>query len=175
MAFPDLQSFIQALDEKGYLRRIQAQVDPILEISAIADRVSKQPAADRQPPPATDPTHGKQGGHALLFENVTGADWPVAINLYGSYERMNMALGCDSLEELANRVRMLLKTGSTHDLSGQNQKAASTRQAGRIRAQNRQNRNLPGSRTNRQHRPDSLANDPVLAPRRPGWIRGQAG
>ena len=44
MSFPDLQSFIKALDEHGQLRRISAEVDPVLEISAISDRVSRLPA-----------------------------------------------------------------------------------------------------------------------------------
>ena len=54
--------------------------------------------------PATDPLHGKYGGHALLFEKVKGSSLPVAINLYGSYERVCLALGCQNLEELAHRV-----------------------------------------------------------------------
>ena len=35
----DLRSFIQLLEERGQLRRIQAPVDPDLELAAIADRV----------------------------------------------------------------------------------------------------------------------------------------
>ena len=45
VSFPDLQTFIKALDERGQVRRISAEVDPVLEISAIADRVSRLPAA----------------------------------------------------------------------------------------------------------------------------------
>ena len=109
MPHPDLQSFIEELDQRGQLRRVAAEVDPILEISAIADRVSKSPAAGDAPPPATDPVHGRRGGHALLFENVTSADIPVAINLFGSYERMRIALGVDDFESLAQRVEQLVK------------------------------------------------------------------
>ena len=109
MPFPDLQSFLTELERREQLRRISAQVDPVLEISAITDRVSKSPAAGDAPPPETDPVHGKCGGHALLFENVRGSDMPLAINTFGSYERVRLALGCDDLEALADRVQNLIK------------------------------------------------------------------
>jgi len=106
--FRDLRQFIEELDRRGELRRVGAEVDPILEISAIADRVSKLPAAGGQPP-QTDPVHGRRGGHGLLFEKVKGSDIPVAINVFGSYERMRIALGIESFEELAKRVQQLVK------------------------------------------------------------------
>ncbi len=109
MPYADLQSFIEALDEAGYLKRVAVEVDPVLEISAIADRVSKLPAADHKDPPKTDPVHGSQGGHALLFENVKGSRLPVAINTFGSYHRIMMALGCSNFEEFAGRIESLLK------------------------------------------------------------------
>ena len=109
MAYRDLQSFVRDLDEKGQLKRIAAEVDPVLEITAITDRMSKLPAAGNAPPPETDPVHGGRGGHALLFENVKGSDFPVGINLFGSYERMRMAFGVESVEALADRVQSLIK------------------------------------------------------------------
>ena len=109
MPFADLQSFLEELERRGQLRRVAAEVDPVLEIGAIADRVSKSPAAGEAPAPATDPVHGKQGGHALLFEKVRGSEMPLAINVYGSYERVKLALGCNDLEELAGRVQNLIK------------------------------------------------------------------
>jgi 4-hydroxy-3-polyprenylbenzoate decarboxylase len=109
MAYTDLQTFIRDLDARGQLLRVQAQVDPILEISAITDRMSKLPAAGSAPPPDTDPVHGCRGGHSLLFENVKGSSIPVAINLFGSYERMRLALGVANFEELADRVQQLVK------------------------------------------------------------------
>ena len=57
----------------------------------------------------TDPVHGGWGGYGLLFENVRGSSFPVAINVYGSYERMRMALGVSNFEELADRVQQLVK------------------------------------------------------------------
>ncbi len=109
MPYSDLQRFIADLETRGQLRRIALEVDPALEISAIADRVSKSPAAGDAPPPPTDPVHGKRGGHGLLFDNVKGADIPVAINIFGSYERMRLALGVSDFEELADRVQQLVK------------------------------------------------------------------
>src|SRR6185503_10889687 len=49
------------------------------------------------------------GGKALLFENVEGSDMPVAINTFGSYWRVNQALGTESLTALAQRVQQLVK------------------------------------------------------------------
>ena len=122
MPYPDFQSFVKALDEAGYLKRISAEVDPILEISAIADRVSKAPAADHKAPPRTDPVHGGQGGHALLFEKVKRSAWPVAINTFGSYERLRMALGCEDFGELADRIESLVKPQMPTTLIGKMKK-----------------------------------------------------
>ncbi|MBI4716337.1 MAG: UbiD family decarboxylase [Planctomycetes bacterium] len=109
MRYPDLQAFLSDLEARGQLRRVGVEVDPILEISAITDRVSKLPAAGDAPPPATDPVHGRQGGVGLLFEKVKGSNIPVAINVFGSYERMRLALGVEDFESLAGRVQELVK------------------------------------------------------------------
>ena len=103
MAYNDLRDWISSLDRAGELKRIRAEVDPILEITEIADRVSKG-AAKR---------YGRPGGPALLFENVKGANGiPVFINQFGSERRMQMALGVDSLDEIADRIRQLLNMKS---------------------------------------------------------------
>jgi len=109
LPYTDLQSFINDLDERGQLKRVGVEVDSILEISAITDRVSRMPAAGDAAPPITDPVHGRQGGHALLFENVKGSDIPVAINIFGSYDRMRLALGGSSFEAFADRIQELIK------------------------------------------------------------------
>lgn len=110
MGFSDLQSFVAELEHRGQLRRIAAPVDSILEISAVADRVMKAPSPEGLAgAPETDPVHGAQGGVALLFENVKGSRVPVLINAYGSYARVRLALGCDDLEALADRVQQLIK------------------------------------------------------------------
>jgi len=110
MAFSDLQSFVTQLEARDQLRRVQAQVDPVLEITEIADRMMKSPCPEGPAgAPATDPTHGVWGGRALLFENVCGSDLPLLINAFGSYARVKMALGCEDLEELAGRVRQIIQ------------------------------------------------------------------
>jgi len=108
--FPDLQSFIAELERRGQLRRIGVEVDPELEISAIADRMSKAPCPEGMAgAPPTDPIHGGTGGYGLVFERVRGSSMPCAINLFGSYERVRIALGCRTFEELADRVQKLVK------------------------------------------------------------------
>jgi 4-hydroxy-3-polyprenylbenzoate decarboxylase len=103
-----LSDFLQTLEREGELARVTASVSPKLEIAAIADRVSKSPAPhghgelDRSPA-------SKLGGKALLFENVQGSDSPVAINTFGSYWRVNKALGTENLNALAARVQQLVK------------------------------------------------------------------
>ncbi len=110
MAYPDLRSFIEALERAGQLKRVRVEVNPELEITEIADRMSKAPCPPGgKPAPKTDPVHGALGGYGLLFERVMGSRIPVAINLFGSYERMRMALGCESFEALAAKVQKLVK------------------------------------------------------------------
>ncbi len=100
--------FITDLEQCGELSRIKTRVDPILEIAEIADRISKTPAPHGHA--ELDRTRASNlGGKALLFENVAGSDIPVAINTFGSYWRVNRALGSASLQELAARVQLLVK------------------------------------------------------------------
>ena len=110
MAYSDLRSFVEALEQAGQLKRISVEVDPELEVTEIADRMSKSPSPEGMAgAPATDPVHGGTGGYALLFEKVRGSDIPLAINLFGSYARMRLALGCEDFESLAAKVRKLTK------------------------------------------------------------------
>ena len=103
MAFDDLRQWIAALDRAGELKRIRTEVDPVFEITEITDRVSKGAAKK----------YGRPGGPALLFENVKGAKGvPVLINQFGSERRMQMALGVDHLDEIAERIRQLLNMKS---------------------------------------------------------------
>ena len=108
MPFPTLRDFVDHLSQQGELSRIKASVSPKLELAAIADRVMKSPAhhphKERDKHPAAS-----MGGKALLFERVEGSQMPVAINTFGSYSRICSALGCESLDELAQRVQELIK------------------------------------------------------------------
>ena len=86
--FKDLNDFIRALADQHELALITEPVSPDLEIAAVTDRVSKSPG----------------GGPALLFENPTGFDVPVALNLFGSMKRMCMALDVARLDDLASEI-----------------------------------------------------------------------
>ena len=88
--YTDLRSFVAALEKRGDLLRIREPVSSELEITEIADRMVKQ------------------GGPALLFENVVGKSFPLVIGLYGTRERMALALGAKSLDAIGDRIRDLL-------------------------------------------------------------------
>jgi 4-hydroxy-3-polyprenylbenzoate decarboxylase len=90
MAWKNQQEFIEALENAGELLRIKTYTDPKLEIAEITDRISKS----------------GHGGKALLFEN-TGYDFPVLMNAYGSEKRMCMALGVNSLDDVARDIENL--------------------------------------------------------------------
>jgi 4-hydroxy-3-polyprenylbenzoate decarboxylase len=94
--FPTLRDFVSALDAAGELRRVRERVSPVLDVSRIADLESKSPAPAQPSASArrNDPRFHHLGGRALLFENVEGCDFPVLINAWGSYRRMELALGC---------------------------------------------------------------------------------
>ncbi len=103
MAYDDLREWIAALERAGELRRIRAEVDPILEITEITDRTSKSRLGK----------NNASGGPALLFENVKGyAGSQVLINQFGSAQRMNLALGVDTLDEVAERIRSFMDVKS---------------------------------------------------------------
>jgi 4-hydroxy-3-polyprenylbenzoate decarboxylase len=108
-----LRDLLAALETAGELHRVTGEVSPILEISAVADRQAKREAPSLSDKARVfDPRHYRWGGKALLFENVAGCDFPLAINVYGSYRRMEMALGCaesGGFESIAARLAELMK------------------------------------------------------------------
>jgi 4-hydroxy-3-polyprenylbenzoate decarboxylase len=106
LAYDDLRDWIQALDQAGEVKRVRTEADPILEITEIADRVSKSRDRDKD---------GQEtvGGKAVLFENVKG--YPGAqllINQFGSARRMRLALEVDSLDDVADRIRAFVDVKS---------------------------------------------------------------
>lgn len=98
MAFDDLRDYISALEKRKQLKRVRVEVAPDLEIAEITDRVSKQ------------------GGPALLFENVKGHSIPVLINALGSRERMLIALGVDDYADITERIVELTDVKSPQGL-----------------------------------------------------------
>src|SRR5467141_2776530 len=98
LAYRDLREFIARLEKEGELRRIAAEVDPVLEITEIADRVTRA------------------GGPALLFERPKGSHVPLLINMLGSERRMNLALEVSHVDEVAARIRGFLDMQSPQGL-----------------------------------------------------------
>jgi 4-hydroxy-3-polyprenylbenzoate decarboxylase len=94
--YASLREFVGAIEKAGELWRVTEPMDPVLEIAWLADRASKSPAPSLPSESArrNDPRFHHLGGKAILCENVTGSDMPVLINAWGSYRRMEMALGC---------------------------------------------------------------------------------
>ncbi len=100
MAYPDLRSFIDALEKNGELKRVTAEVDPVLEITELADRAVKN------------------NGPALLFENPRGHSMPVLINSFASMRKMELALEVDDLQSIANRIADYLEMKTPQGLVG---------------------------------------------------------
>jgi len=99
LAYNDLRDWINALHKAGELKRIDVEVDPDLEMAEIADRAAKMGRGT-----------AKAGGPALLFENVKGFPGArVLMNQFGSEQRMRLALETESLDAIADRIRILLK------------------------------------------------------------------
>ncbi len=91
MPIDDLRGFIRALEREGELKRIPFEVDPYLEITEFADRSVKQ------------------NGPALLFEKPKGSTVPIAINLFASIRRMEIALGVENVDKIAQRISGFLE------------------------------------------------------------------
>lgn len=94
MAYRDLQDFIRVLEEKRLLKRIKVEVDSNLEITEITDRISKA------------------YGPALLFENVKDSPYPVLINAFGTYERLNLALEVNEIDDIAKDIESFMDVSS---------------------------------------------------------------
>jgi 4-hydroxy-3-polyprenylbenzoate decarboxylase len=88
MAYKNLWHFIETLEAAGELKRIRHFVDPVLQITEVVDRVSKN------------------NGPALLFEN-TGTSFPLLINSMGSYRRMCMALQVEHMDAVTKEIEDL--------------------------------------------------------------------
>jgi len=87
--FKDLREFIQLLEEKGELKRIQMLVNPNLEMTEISDRTLR--------------AHGP----ALLFENPIGHSTPVLTNLFGTQQRIALGMGCENIDEIRELGELL--------------------------------------------------------------------
>jgi 4-hydroxy-3-polyprenylbenzoate decarboxylase len=89
MKYTDLRDFVANLEQRGELKRVKVEVDPVLEMTEICDRVLRA------------------GGPALLFENPKGSAIPVLANLFGTPERVAMGMGEESVEALRDVGKLL--------------------------------------------------------------------
>lgn len=85
--YNSLKEFIQTLRDKNQLLEIKEKVNTELEIAEITDRISKS----------------HKGGKALIFFN-TDFNFPVLTNMFGSDERMALALGTKNLKNLSIEI-----------------------------------------------------------------------
>lgn len=74
-AFADLREFLTFLESHGELVRVDAEVDPALEIVEISRRLLGA------------------GGPAVVFNRVKGSSMAVVANLFGNEKRIGFALG----------------------------------------------------------------------------------
>src|SRR3954471_25053714 len=97
MAYDSYSAFVAALEKAGELKRISTPVATELEITELADREMKAPG----------------GGKALLIEKPTingkASPFPVAINTMGSWKRMALSMGADSVDDVAEELGSLMK------------------------------------------------------------------
>lgn len=93
MLYENLMDYISSLEETGELIRIDAEVDPVFELSEIVHRLNSS-----------------SNNPAVLFENITGSTLPVMTNLYGSESRICRALGISHLDELGTLLTEKLNT-----------------------------------------------------------------
>src|SRR5256885_338560 len=104
MAYRSFGKFVEALEQAGQLERVAVPVDTDLLIAEWADREMKSAG----------------GGKALLFEQplVDGrtSQFPVAINTMGSRKRIAMALGRETVDEIAQEIQLILKAKPPTDL-----------------------------------------------------------
>ena len=89
MKFGDLRDFLRKLEARGELKRINQVIDPALEITEICYRTLKA------------------GGPALLFTRPKGNSIPLLGNLFGTTERVAMAMGAENAEALREVGKVL--------------------------------------------------------------------
>jgi 4-hydroxy-3-polyprenylbenzoate decarboxylase len=105
VAYRDLREFVRKLEKEGELKRIREEVDPVLEITEVTQRIARDP---RRAPNSVGP--------ALLFEKPKGSRVPLLVNMFGSVRRMELAFEVGKLEEVADRIKGILAMESPQGL-----------------------------------------------------------
>ncbi len=82
MKYRDLRDFAAQLERGGELRRVGEPISPVLEMTALADRVLRA------------------AGPALWFERPSGFTVPVLANLFGTPRRVALGMGADDVSQL---------------------------------------------------------------------------
>jgi 4-hydroxy-3-polyprenylbenzoate decarboxylase len=119
VAYRDLREFVQKLENEGELRRVKAEVDPVLEIAEVVQRLRHEAlrgenAPEKKPKYNAGIGSAQEGprpaglGPALLFERPKGSRYPLLINAFGSVRRMELALEVEKLQDVAARIRGFL-------------------------------------------------------------------
>ncbi|HSW07914.1 UbiD family decarboxylase domain-containing protein [Aquabacterium sp.] len=91
MKYRDLRDFAAQLERLGELRRVPEPVSPVLEMTALADRVLRV------------------GGPALWFEQTGPTGVPVLANLFGTPRRVALGMGADAVGELRDIGSLLAR------------------------------------------------------------------
>lgn len=89
MKYSDLRDFIEQLEKRDLLKRIDYPVSPNLEMTVVSDKVLQK------------------GGPALLFTNPKDHHIPVLTNLFGTVDRVALGMGEESIVAL-RKVGQLL-------------------------------------------------------------------
>ncbi len=101
MAFDDLRSFLQALDDQGQLLKISEEVNAEPDLAAAANATGRI----------------GDGAPALWFDNIRGfTDARVAMNTIGSWQNHAISLGLPPNTRSKSRLMSLSAAGITSRL-----------------------------------------------------------
>src|SRR5678815_5002050 len=89
MKYRDLRDFVGQLEAAGDLKRVSVEISPRLEMTEICDRTLRA------------------AGPALLFERPTGSRIPVLANLFGTPQRVALAMGATDAATLRDVGELL--------------------------------------------------------------------
>lgn len=102
MAFDDLRSFLQALDEQGQLLKIEEEVNAEPDLAAAANATGRI----------------GDGAPALWFDNIRGfTDARVVMNTIGSWQNHAISMGLPANTPVKNRSTSLFVAGTNSRLA----------------------------------------------------------
>jgi len=134
VAYADLREFVKRLEKEGELKRIRAEVDPVLEIAEVTQRVAR--AAGR---PANSV------GPALLFEKPKGSRYPLLINAFGSVQADGAGIGGERAGRSGGAHPGIFENGDAAGVLRQSEDAAQAGGAGVVFPEECEERLVQGS------------------------------